>query len=97
MTGRRGQPALRQLALFAALCAAALAVGWALALQPASAAQSCTITGGGLQGNNPAHQGDPVLATAQLSGVGCRNSGGWIDFEANGRSVDQQGDRKSVV
>ena len=94
MTGRRGQPAPRQLALFAAVCAAlcaAVAVGWTFGLQAASAAQPCTIVGGNLQGNSPTHEGDPILATAQLSGLGCRNvTGAWIEFDANGQSVDHQ-------
>ena len=66
MTGSRGNRA-RLAALSVVACAAAAVLGWAVAAPADAAILRCTISGK-IEGNNPAHVGDPIYAVANVTG-----------------------------
>ncbi len=86
MTGSRGNRA-RLAALLVMACAGAGVLAWAAAQPAVAAAPACSISGH-IEGNNPAHVGDPIYAVADVTGRHC--SAVSIEFRGGGRVLDDQ-------
>ena len=86
MTGTRGFRA-RVTVLCVLACAATAVLAWAAAAPADAALARCSISGA-VQGNNPAHVGDPIYAVANVTGHRCDATE--IRFQGGGRVLDDQ-------